>query len=626
MTDCRKHFRPRKLRAASSALGRIFAWGLLATAAHAQQPFNPINSAGSGTAPLELHAPNSLIAPPRQGSMVAEGVAAPAVDPRAIPADFMPWWQQSVAGQLIPTSAPLALELDNVLLGTLMHSPRVRVFTDAPMIRQTAVVEAQSKFDPRSFMESRFTDTSDPVGNTLTTGGANRFIDQNAFGAAGVRKLGSAGTQVEVSQRFGYETNNSIYFVPNQQGTAKLAIGLTQPLLNGAGKAYNNSLIVVAEIDSGIAKDQFCKDIQATLLEVHQTYWDLYLQRAALLQKRKLYYNAVAILDELNARRDVDVLGSQLVRARASVAAREAGTIRFETSVGNVESKMRALVNDPALQANMALELIPVQRPNQFYADVPLYDSLVQALQNRPEVSLAGKEVKAAVVRSSVSKNELLPQLNFIMATYVSGLQGGGAFMTAFSNQFDIGRPTYSTGLTFDMPLGNRGAKARMSRRQLEIRQLTNQLQSAMADIRAEVEIAVREVRTTYREMQSKYHAMLAAQAEIGYLTERWRLLPGDQQVAGVVLDSILNAQERLSDAEYGFAGSMVAYNVSLVRLKWATGTLMSYGDVQQLMAAQQAETAPILSPSAPSLPATTLPANPAQELPPPTMPGPVRP
>jgi outer membrane protein TolC len=223
----------------------------------------------------------------------------------------------------------------------------------------------------------------------------------------------------------------------------------------------------------------------------------------------------------------------------------------------------------------------------------------------------------------------LLPALNFILGTYVSGLHSGGAFLPAYSDQFNLGRPSYSTGLTFDMPLGNRAAKSRMQQRRLEIRQITNQMQTTVANIRADVEIAVREVGTTHREMQSKHHAMLADQAEIQYLTERWRLLPGDQQVAGVMLDNLLNAQERLADDELGFAGSLVAYNVALVKLKWATGTLLNCEYLQQRVTCEgglptmtlggpPAVDAPARSPAAVPPPAQGMPAAVPQPSPPP--------
>jgi hypothetical protein len=102
-----------------------------------------------------------------------------------------------------------------------------------------------------------------------------------------------------------------------------------------------------------------------------------------------------------------------------------------------------------------------------------------------------------------------------------------------------------------------------------------------MIQVRAETETAVREVVTTYREMISKHRAMQASQIEIDYLTSRWRLLAGDQQLAGVVLNDLLAAHERLADAEYDFAAAEAAYNVSLVSLNVVTGTLLQAARVE---------------------------------------------
>jgi hypothetical protein len=96
-----------------------------------------------------------------------------------------------------------------------------------------------------------------------------------------------------------------------------------------------------------------------------------------------------------------------------------------------------------------------------------------------------------------------------------------------------------------------------------------------MIMVRAETETGVREVVTTYREMISKYRAMQADQAEIEYLDSRWRLLSGDQQLAGVVLNDLLDAQERLADAEYDFAAAEASYNVSMINLNVITGMLL---------------------------------------------------
>jgi hypothetical protein len=156
-------------------------------------------------------------------------------------------------------------------------------------------------------------------------------------------------------------------------------------------------------------------------------------------------------------------------------------------------------------------------------------------------------------------------------------LEGDADIGGAWGDQFATGRPTYSTGLLFEYPLGNRYAQARLKKRRLELRQLTNQLEVTTAGVRLEVETAVREIATTHREMRSHYHAITGSEAEIEYLERRWRLLPGDQQVAGIVLDDLLNAQERLGRAEGSYAAALAAYNIALVQLKRAVGVLLQF-------------------------------------------------
>jgi outer membrane protein TolC len=176
-----------------------------------------------------------------------------------------------------------------------------------------------------------------------------------------------------------------------------------------------------------------------------------------------------------------------------------------------------------------------------------------------------------------VAANEVLPVLNAILETYVSGLEGGGAIGQAYGDQFSEGRPSFTGGLHFEVPLGgNRSANAKLSQRQAELRQVTFQLEATTANVRAEVEIAVRDVDTAYREMVSKYHAMAAGEAEIAYLTARWRALPGDQQNAGFALDELLSAQERLAQAEFEFAAAEAGYNMALISLCRATGTMVN--------------------------------------------------
>ena len=223
------------------------------------------------------------------------GIAAAPV----LPPDFRPWWQTEMTRPLQQPTALVPVAPTGLVLAALAHSAQVRALNESVFISQSTITEAEGKFDPRAFAESRLVADSDPTGNTLTTGGPDPWIDTHWYGSAGIRKQGLSGAQLEVSQQIGYEDSNSLYFLPAHQGTARLAITLTQPLLNGAGAAYNGSVMVLANINTDIARDRFSRDLQSLLFDLHRNYWDLYLQRSALAQRTRLFRQAVGIRDEL---------------------------------------------------------------------------------------------------------------------------------------------------------------------------------------------------------------------------------------------------------------------------------------------------------------------------------------
>ena len=73
------------------------------------------------------------------------------------------------------------------------------------------------------------------------------------------------------------------------------------------------------------------------------------------------------------------------------------------------------MINDPCLLLNRDQELIPTQPPLRDPLPLSFQDSLVVALNHRPEINEARTELKAACVRQDVAKNELRPVLNLIL-------------------------------------------------------------------------------------------------------------------------------------------------------------------------------------------------------------------
>jgi outer membrane protein TolC len=294
-----------------------------------------------------------------------------------------------------------------------------------------------------------------------------------------------------------------------------------------------------------------------------------------------LHQQGREIVGVLEGRRDFDAHRSQLLRAQAAVTTRQSSLVRAELAVRNAETQLRSLVNDPQLLTAGGPELLPGELPASFYIPVSMRQSLMTALEHRPDIAQQLKNVRAAGLRLGMTEHELLPALDLVMGTYVAGLEGDSEVGRAWGNQFTEGEPGYSLGLMFEVPLGNRRARARHCRAQWEMQKTLHELQATAETAMGEVEAAVREAKASYQAMMGKYSSMNAAAAEVDYARQRWQLLPTADQSASFLLEDLLNSQERLAAEEAGFVSAQVDYTFALVKVKRVTGTLLEYSERQ---------------------------------------------
>lgn len=492
-----------------------------------------------------------------------------------MPADYVAWWRPMVQKPFNSNAKPVFTSMDDLIMRGVKHSAQVKVFSDLPLIRRTAIDEAEGRFDTHLFVEGKYAHTNEPVGTTLQTGQPGRFVQDERWLRAGAKQPFKSGGELEISERVGTLSNNSQYLIPPNQGNSRFAVTYRQPILNGAGFEYNESTIEVAKVDHSISEDEFSRQVQAHLLEIQRAYWGVYLERATLLQKKKLLADTEKIVADLKARRGVDTLESQIVEANAAVATRRSDSIRSEQAVRNAEGKLLALINDPSLVITHNFELVPTSSPLVLPTKLNLKDSVTTALKVRPEINQAFKQLKAGVIRAEMSKNELLPVLNLILDGYVGAIEGNKDYNLATSDQFKgDSKPSYSVNLLFDMPLGNTAAQARDQRRRLEVRQLIDQLRTTIETVMLEVQVAVREVDTSYRELNSKYHAMLANAAKLDTLKARRSVLNNENgELRNGFLQRLLDSQAELTNSEQAFLTSYIAYNIAQLNLERAQGT-----------------------------------------------------
>jgi outer membrane protein TolC len=502
------------------------------------------------------------------------------IDSAKIPENFAPWWIRGQQNTIGEANRGQSVTIDDLLARALRHSSQIRVFSDLPLIRETGIREAKGAFDTNAYLQGKFDRSDDPVGNTLTTGGASRFKQDEWSFEAGAKKKFISGTEVTVSQQLSRTDNNSIYFVPNPQSKATLAISVVQPLLKGAGVGYNRSIMQIARLDSDIAMQEFVRQSESHLLEITRIYWALYAARITYLQKARLVNDTARVTDELRARQKMDAGQSQLFRAESALASRRSDLVRSEAAVRNAQDRLRALTNDPDLLASASSELIPRDRLVLSSSAFDPQEAARAALQARPEINQAFLQLRAATIRENMQRNELMPELNLVLQVSLGGLDDGN-YGSAYSRQYNTGTPAFGAGFVFSIPLGNNIARARLERRRLELRQQIDQLRTTIDTVLLEVKISAREVATAYRETQATFAAVRAFTEDLETLQARKSLQAiGEETLMASYLSTLLDSQDRRANAEEEFIRAAANYQIAIVNLERAKGTLLSYSNV----------------------------------------------
>ncbi|HBE67078.1 MAG TPA: hypothetical protein DDW52_02915 [Planctomycetaceae bacterium] len=485
------------------------------------------------------------------------------------------WWQPIVAQSLRPESNPSAVDVIGLMQAAVQNSCRVVAVEQTQWIRAQDAVAAIANLDPTIYATTRFDDTSDPVGDLLTTGGPDRLVQRRWAMDAGLRGTTGSGATYSLGQQLGHLNNNSTFINPNDQGTARLGAAINQPLLRNRRIDANRSLIVTTRLETDAARAQYLATVSEQLGRIGDIYWKLYFARATLVQRQRHLDRGRNVAMRLEARRALDSAQSQILRARAAVASREATLARTEAKIRNLENELRTLINLPGLSDRPNGEIIPVQSVTRAVPNLNVELEVARALATRPELMELGKQISMATVQLELARNRLQPELNLILEGYLAGLEGGSNVPGAWAEQFSEGRPSYAGGFEFEAPYRNRAAQAAVRQQQFVLVRLQNLLAERRANIRAEVENAVRVLEASGIEARGRKRSLASTGEELEYQQLRWEKLKGDERLAQFQLDELLGTQDRLFQEEQSLLQALTDLNRSIIDVQVATGALV---------------------------------------------------
>lgn len=442
-------------------------------------------------------------------------------------------------------------------------------------------------YDPQLIGNLSIEHSVQPLSNTVTTG-TNQFQLNSGSGSFQYAQAWATGTSMTVGFNGERSTSNSLFDDLTPLLNSSLRVSFRQRLLSGAGLNSNMRFIYIAKNNREISDIAFRNQVIATVSQIQNIYWDLVnAYEEAQVKQRSLDLANKTLSDNREQVRIGALPAIEVTRAETEVATRNEELIQAQTQLQLQQLLMKNAVTRDLGDATVSdAEIIPSDTMKIPENDkvVPVQDLISEALGNRPELAQARIDLTNRQISRKAASNALLPQVDLLGWYGGSGLAGlqnpantnnapgtiaPTGFGTAISNLFHNDFPDYGVGLSLNIPLRNRAAKADQIRSELEYRQAQMRLKQLQNQISIEVRNAQFAVQQNRARVETARRSRDLA-ARTFDIEQKKHLLGASTS------NDVLNAQRDLAVAESKLVASMSDYMKSVVELDRSTGNTLS--------------------------------------------------
>lgn len=477
---------------------------------------------------------------------------------------------EAVIEQIVqPTEAleSVALTLEQVRAAALTGNLDLQVQLFTPTISQASVDEEAAKFEATFTGSARHSSFDSPT--SLGTEASQSTIDQ--FNA-GVNIPLRTGGMISLSAPFTRSSTNNPFALLNPSYNVDLQATISQPLLRNAGWYVNTHSIRVAEHQAAIADAQTKLQAVLILADADRKYWTLYAALGELEVRQRQYEVAVEQLEQ--ARRKVqagDLAPIEITRAESAVASTVESIIIAENAARRSERDLKRHINRDDLPVASATRIEISTGATPVGLDLDPQALTRYAIENRMEMLELELQIAVDTMNIEFQRNQKLPLLDVDLTRNVNGLAGslGNAFDQASALNFQ----DWILGLRAEVPIGNEAAEARFRRAVLQRLQRIASKEAREQTIEQEVLDALDQLDQAWqRIIAARRESILSSQT---YDAERRQFDQGLRTSTDVD-----DALTRLADAQSREIRAVADYEIAMISLASATGTLLGHDRV----------------------------------------------
>ena len=485
----------------------------------------------------------------------------------------------------------LTLSLQQYIELVLANHGDVQVAKLNVYSQENQVQAALSPFDPRFAASFDATRGQTPSQDTLQGGEIVSSLTQ--AGRAQFGKTFDTGTDLNVNFNTNRNSNNRTIATFNPSLRETFAVNLAQPLLRGRGRSIQRIPYLVARIQLDRSQEQARQQIIALVAQAEIQYWVAVQQRESLEVQRNNLNLAQTSLDrsrrelELGAISPLDIYQPEQQAANAQVFVTNA-----IYSLQQAEAAVRRQIGadlDPDFR-DMPLNLTESADPPENTLVLNEDELIELAFEMRPELAAQRRQLDIRDLNIRQTTNQLRPDLSLNASYSIQGLGGNsvirdgpggpiigllpGGLGDAFAQLAGLDYPTYSVGLSLNLPLRNRQAAADLANQTIAKRQDLYDLRSTEQDVRLDVVQAIAQVEQAKAGVTQALEARRFSQLRLDAEQQRY-----DLGVSTIFF--LLQAQDALIQSQNQVVNQSINYRRAVTGLHQATGDLLNQRNVQ---------------------------------------------
>jgi outer membrane protein TolC len=424
----------------------------------------------------------------------APAATAPAAPIMAAPGPESGRWIAEFSRQL-----PMTLEEARRL--ALEQNPSLENARRDLRLAELDLVRSKASYDPYLQADASYSDNRKPSSQTIF-GSSSKSASVNV--SSGIQTV--TGGSMSVSFSNSRSETDSIFSTLNPSYSTDLSLSVRQPLLKNRFNDTRAMDLEQRQNDLERARLALESKTHEIASQVEDSYWGLVRSRLDLELKR----NATALAERMNRITQTQVRAGvspevATLQTEASAASSRANQVRSENDYRKSQAALKILLNiaDPDL---WSLEIVPTDLPQSEPIPVDRQAVLEEALRNNFNLHQVRLNLANTRISLEETRNRTLPQLDFRGSVGISGLAGtdhpsdsiintgfvvpnplppdqfpqpyiverivvpgqasayDGNYLDALGNMLDGENLSWSAGVTFNMPIGNRSAQADLER------------------------------------------------------------------------------------------------------------------------------------------------------------------